>query len=169
MIVFPRGDIESLDTSFAPSFRVGYEHVEGNFGIEGEREGRCLAHYATDDAAGALSRRRARIASAIAESLRQTLKEVAGKRVEHVEARGDRGRRMRRAFVDALIEVAERDPSVWLLTGDLGYTVLEPFRERMAVTLGLTHCLEELLSSFTSRCVSRLWSIWQPNRSQCRS
>lgn len=37
---------------------------------------------------------------------------------------------MRAAFVQALVELAERDPSVVLLTGDLGYTVVEPFVER---------------------------------------
>ena len=37
---------------------------------------------------------------------------------------------MRGAFVDALMALAERDERVWLLTGDLGYTVLERFRDR---------------------------------------
>ncbi|MBA3422793.1 MAG: 1-deoxy-D-xylulose-5-phosphate synthase [Thermoleophilaceae bacterium] len=37
---------------------------------------------------------------------------------------------MRRAFVESLVELAERDDSVVLLTGDLGYTVIEPFAER---------------------------------------
>lgn len=37
---------------------------------------------------------------------------------------------MRNAFVGGLVELAERDPRVLLLTGDLGYTVLEPFQER---------------------------------------
>jgi transketolase len=37
---------------------------------------------------------------------------------------------MRTDFVQALAEVAERDERVWLLTGDLGYGVLEPFRDR---------------------------------------
>jgi transketolase len=37
---------------------------------------------------------------------------------------------MRRAFTDALVEVGERDDSVALLTGDLGFSVLEPFAER---------------------------------------
>jgi transketolase len=37
---------------------------------------------------------------------------------------------MRTAFVQALVELADRDPSVVLLTGDLGYTILEPFAER---------------------------------------
>lgn len=37
---------------------------------------------------------------------------------------------MRPAFVEALLELAERDASVVLLTGDLGYTVLEPFANR---------------------------------------
>lgn len=34
---------------------------------------------------------------------------------------------MRNAFVNALTEVALKDPRVMLLTGDLGYNVLEPF------------------------------------------
>jgi transketolase len=37
---------------------------------------------------------------------------------------------MRTAFVQALVDLADRDPSIVLLTGDLGYTVLEPFSER---------------------------------------
>lgn len=36
---------------------------------------------------------------------------------------------MRRAFADALVGVARRDPRVVLLTGDLGYQVLEPFSQ----------------------------------------
>ncbi len=34
---------------------------------------------------------------------------------------------MREAFVKTLIELAEQDPRILLLTGDLGYMVLEPF------------------------------------------
>lgn len=37
---------------------------------------------------------------------------------------------MRNTFLQALGEVAATNPRVWLLTGDLGYSVLEPFRER---------------------------------------
>ena len=37
---------------------------------------------------------------------------------------------MRTAFVQALVDLADRDPAIVLLTGDLGYTVLEPFSER---------------------------------------
>ena len=37
---------------------------------------------------------------------------------------------MRKAFAEALVELAERDGRVVLLTGDLGFTVLEPFAER---------------------------------------
>lgn len=37
---------------------------------------------------------------------------------------------MRNAFVHALVELADLDRSVVLLTGDLGYTVLEPFADR---------------------------------------
>src|SRR5438094_7637581 len=39
-------------------------------------------------------------------------------------------RSMRRAFVNTLVELAERDPRVLLLTGDLGYMALEPFAQR---------------------------------------
>jgi transketolase len=37
---------------------------------------------------------------------------------------------MRGAFVKALVELAEKDPSILLLTGDLGFMVMEPFSER---------------------------------------
>jgi transketolase len=37
---------------------------------------------------------------------------------------------MRQAFTRTLVELAERDPAIVLLTGDLGFTVLEPFAER---------------------------------------
>src|SRR5215211_9149428 len=36
---------------------------------------------------------------------------------------------MRRAFVQTLVELASQDPRVLLLTGDLGYMVVEPFAE----------------------------------------
>jgi transketolase len=37
---------------------------------------------------------------------------------------------MRRAFIDALTDLAERDERIILLTGDLGFSVIEPFAER---------------------------------------
>ncbi len=37
---------------------------------------------------------------------------------------------MRTAFIEELLSLAERDPRIWLITGDLGYSVLEPFAER---------------------------------------
>ena len=37
---------------------------------------------------------------------------------------------MRSEFVESVVELAARDERVLLLTGDLGYTVLEPFAER---------------------------------------
>lgn len=37
---------------------------------------------------------------------------------------------MRQAFIEALVDLAEVDDSIVLLTGDLGYTVVEPFVER---------------------------------------
>jgi transketolase len=36
---------------------------------------------------------------------------------------------MRGAFIKAVVELAERDPRILLLTGDLGYMALEPFAE----------------------------------------
>ncbi|MBX7102703.1 MAG: hypothetical protein K1X57_01385 [Gemmataceae bacterium] len=35
---------------------------------------------------------------------------------------------MRAAFASTLFAAAERDPRIWLLTGDVGYSVLEPFQ-----------------------------------------
>ena len=37
---------------------------------------------------------------------------------------------MRTAFIEALTEAAARDPRIWLLCGDLGYSVLEGFAAR---------------------------------------
>jgi transketolase len=37
---------------------------------------------------------------------------------------------MRRAFVETLVELAEDDPRIVLLTADLGFTVVEPFAEQ---------------------------------------
>lgn len=37
---------------------------------------------------------------------------------------------MRKAFIQTLIELAEKDSRIFLLTGDLGYYVIEPFAER---------------------------------------
>lgn len=37
---------------------------------------------------------------------------------------------MRKTFIQALIELAEKNDQIWLLCGDLGYSVLEPFTTR---------------------------------------
>jgi len=37
---------------------------------------------------------------------------------------------MRTAFIDTLCELAEQDERIWLLTGDLGYSILERFANR---------------------------------------
>lgn len=37
---------------------------------------------------------------------------------------------MRTAFVNELVRIAEQDDRVWLIAGDLGFSVLEPFAER---------------------------------------
>src|SRR3569833_594572 len=34
---------------------------------------------------------------------------------------------MRTTFIESLSQVASENPDIWLLCGDLGYTVLEPF------------------------------------------
>jgi transketolase len=37
---------------------------------------------------------------------------------------------VRTAFIKSLCDLAARDPRVWLVNGDLGFSVLEPFREQ---------------------------------------
>ena len=37
---------------------------------------------------------------------------------------------MRTAFIDELTVIAEADPRIWLVTGDLGFSVLDGFAER---------------------------------------
>ncbi len=37
---------------------------------------------------------------------------------------------MRRTFINTLVNLAANDPRILLMTGDLGYTVLEPFMEK---------------------------------------
>lgn len=37
---------------------------------------------------------------------------------------------MRKAFIDTLIELAESDKDIWLLTADMGFGVVEPFAEK---------------------------------------
>ena len=37
---------------------------------------------------------------------------------------------MRKAFIEVLCELASSDDRILLMTGDLGYMALEPFRER---------------------------------------
>ena len=37
---------------------------------------------------------------------------------------------MRTSFIETLLELAQQDERIWLLTGDLGYSVLERFAER---------------------------------------
>ncbi|MCK4342166.1 MAG: transketolase [Phycisphaerae bacterium] len=39
---------------------------------------------------------------------------------------------MRTAFIKTLCELAATDDRIWLLTGDLGFSVLEPFRDQFA-------------------------------------
>lgn len=39
---------------------------------------------------------------------------------------------MRNTFIETLLELAEEDPNLWLLNGDLGFSVLEPFMKKHA-------------------------------------
>jgi transketolase len=55
---------------------------------------------------------------------------AAHRRAARAGHRGDRGSALRGTFVKTLVELAEHDPRVVLLTGDLGFTVIEPFAER---------------------------------------
>ena len=45
---------------------------------------------------------------------------------------------MRNEFVQALLSQAEKNERIWLLTGDLGFTVLEPFRDRSPSVLSMS-------------------------------
>jgi len=46
---------------------------------------------------------------------------------------------MRRAFIAELCGMAEHDERIWLLTGDVGYNVVEPFLERFGRSKGYAH------------------------------
>ena len=39
---------------------------------------------------------------------------------------------MRTAFVETLMDAAAGDPRIWLITGDLGFSVIEPFAEKFS-------------------------------------
>ena len=43
---------------------------------------------------------------------------------------------MRTTFIETLIDLAEKDERIFLLTPDMGYSVLEPFREKFIQLLG---------------------------------
>jgi transketolase len=52
---------------------------------------------------------------------------------------------MRRAFVAALSAIADTDERIMLLTGDLGYGILEPFAERHPDKYVNVGCSEQLM------------------------
>jgi len=39
---------------------------------------------------------------------------------------------MRKLFIKKLIELAKNDPNIYLIAGDLGFSVIEPFREKFS-------------------------------------
>jgi deoxyxylulose-5-phosphate synthase len=55
---------------------------------------------------------------------------VAGHRAANSSVGRIGGQPMRTAFIETLLDLAEHDDSIWLLAGDLGYSVLEPFVKR---------------------------------------
>lgn len=83
---------------------------------------------------------------------------------------------MRTAFIETLVEVAQRNPQVWLLTADLGYGVLERFAARfperyvnvgvaeqnlIGIAAGLAHCGKTVfvysIANFpTMRCLEQI-------------
>ena len=85
---------------------------------------------------------------------------------------------MRQAFIDALVETAEADPRIVLLTGDLGYMALETFRRLLAgqkgsAALALYHKTvqtceswelpeKELLHFAELLCGEKLWNAAVP-------
>ena len=42
---------------------------------------------------------------------------------------------MRTAFVEELTKIAEKDKNVWLLTGDLGFSVFDDFQKKLFQTV----------------------------------
>jgi len=83
---------------------------------------------------------------------------------------------MRTAFIETLCELAREDERIWLLTGDLGYSVLESFRDRfpgrfvnvgvaeqnmISVATGLSMCGKKVftysIANFpTQRCLEQI-------------
>jgi transketolase len=55
---------------------------------------------------------------------------------------------MRSAFVNSLIEWSEKNPAPFLITGDLGYSVLEPFRDQFPDSFVNTGIMEQSMVSF---------------------
>jgi transketolase len=67
---------------------------------------------------------------------------------------------MRTAFIEALCEIAARDERVWLLTADLGYSVLERFATRFAdryVNVGVAEQNLLGIAAGLARCGKMPW------------
>ncbi len=39
---------------------------------------------------------------------------------------------MRKRFIENLVKLAQKDPDIYLLVGDLGFSVVEPFKQRFS-------------------------------------
>lgn len=67
---------------------------------------------------------------------------------------------MRTTFIETLCAVAERDERVWLLTADLGYSVLETFRDRFPqryVNVGVAEQNMIGIAAGLARCGKRVF------------
>src|SRR5262249_3095278 len=53
--------------------------------------------------------------------------QIARRRATGAGPGGTGSWRMRTSFIETLCALAEQDQRIWVLTGDLGYSVLEPF------------------------------------------
>src|SRR5262249_4159316 len=56
---------------------------------------------------------------------------LQGTECRAIEAGARGGRSLRTTFISTLTELAERNPDIWLLCGDLGFSVLEQFATRI--------------------------------------
>src|SRR5204863_115450 len=92
--------------------------------------------------------------------------QVARRTTARPRAGRARGGPMRGAFRDAICELAAADERIWLLTGDLGYTVLEPFYERFPARFVNVGVAEQNMTGVAAglSCCARgaTWS-WSPS------
>jgi transketolase len=67
---------------------------------------------------------------------------------------------MRNAFVDELICLAEEDPSIALMVGDLGFSVVEPFAERFPERFVNAGVAEQNMMGLAAGMASEGWHVF---------